>query len=316
MQRNIFKIFLNGLFIYLKNFVPLSRAMLFPVFGQIIGIVLILGPVYFYRELYLIKLTPEELQKNLLFIFLGLILMIIPGFIIFLKAFWDYMIVMVSLNTMVSDIVENKKPVNYKIHSGAIKLRTKDYIMLLFILMGIWLVLLSAPFVLLIGSALVLNKILSTIIFVLYFITSIALLGIISVYLSLSFQIFAFEAISPRKIIMQSYKMIENNFWRTVLLGLILFIITGAILPVIIQELIKQSPILPYLVQPFEAYANIMFEGSAIVEIINKYGMSIADLSRETALMSIGTALTMFALPLGSACFTLFYIDLKKKTTD
>lgn len=315
MQRNTFKLLLNGIVIYLRNFIPLSRAMLFPVFGQIIGVVLILGPVYFYRELYLIKLTADDLQKNLLFILFGLILMIIPGFIIFLKAFWDYMVVMVSLNTMASDIIRKKKPSSFKIHNDAVKIRSKDYIFLLFILMGIWLIFLAAPFVILFGSVMVLNKILSTIIFALSSLTCLALLAIVSVYLSLSFQIFAFEAISPRKIIMKSYEMIENNFWRTVLLGFLLFVLTGAVIPVIFQELIKHSPILSYIVIPFEAYAKILLNNPMILEIINKYGLTISVLSKETALMSVGTTITMFTLPLGSACFTLLYFDLKSKTT-
>lgn len=311
MKKNIFKIFLTGLLIFLKNILPLSRAMLFPVFGQVIGIALILAPVYFYREYYLVKLTPEELQRQLMFLFLGLIIMVIPGFIIFIKAFWEYMIVMVSLNTMVSDIVEKKPAHNFKVHAGAVKLRTKDYLILLFILMGVWLVLTLAPFVLLILSSLVLNKILSTIVFVLSMVACLAVLAIVSVYLCLSFQIFAFEAISPIGVVKKSYEMINGNFWRAVVLGLVLMILTGAIIPTVFIELIKMSPVADYLVAPFEAYAEILLQNTGLIEKIRESGYTVYGVSKEFAYMSAGTFLTMFLLPLGSACFTLFYFDIK-----
>ena len=200
MQRNILHIFFNGVIIYLKNFLPLSRAMLFPVFGQIIGIILILGPVYFYRQNYLLTLSLEELQKNLTFILLGLILMVVPGFVIFLKAFWDYMVVMVSLNTMISDIVEKKPAVSFKIHKDAVKLRSKDYLILLFILMGIWFLLLLVPFVLMIPAMKIFGQMFAIAVFVVSLLANLGMLAIISVYLCLCFQIFAFESISPINI--------------------------------------------------------------------------------------------------------------------
>jgi len=314
MQRNMLNIFFTGLGIYLKNFFPLSRAMLFPVLGQIIGIILILGQAQFYRQNYLLTLSPVELQKNLTFILLGLILMVVPGFIIFLKAFWDYMVVMVSLNTMVSDIVEKKPAASFKIHNGAVKLRTKDYLVLLFILMGIWFLLLLMPFVLMIPAMKIFGQMFAIAVFAVSLLANLGILAIISVYLCLCFQIFAFEAISPVNIIKKSYEMIDNkNFWRAVLLGFILFVVTGAVLPAIFGEIIKNSPLLGYLVLPFESYANILLQNTNLIETIQQYGLTVADISREFALMSVGTAATMFVLPLGSACFTLFYLDLKEK---
>lgn len=311
MKRNIFKIFFNGLLIYLQNFVPLSRAMLFPVFGQALGIFLILAPVYYYRQNYLSQLTPENLEKNLIYILLGLVVMVIPGFIIFLKAFWDYMIAMVSLNTMVQDIFEKKPSTHFKTHNAAVKLRTKDYVALLFILTGIWCLLPAIPFILLIITSGVLSKIFSTIIFGLSLITCIALLFILSVYLCLCLQIFAFEAISPRQIILKSYEMIDNNFWRTLVLGFLLLLATGIIAPLVIQELVRNSVILPYIVKPFRAYTDILLENPMIIQVIAKYGLTLGNIAKETAIMTVGTITTAILLPLGSACFSLLYFDIK-----
>ncbi len=313
MKKSVLKIFLHGLGIYLKNFIPLSRAMLFPVFGQIAGIFLILGPVYFYRQLYLIKLSPPELQKNLLFILFGLIIMVIPGFAIFIKAFWDYMIVMVSLNTMVSDIIRAKPPTGFKIHNDAIKLRTKDYIILLFMLMGLWLVFLAVPFVLLAAASFVLSTTFSVAIFMLSMITCLALLGIISIYLCLSFQVFAFEALGPLRVIIKSYEMIENNFWRAVGLGLILFVLTGVVIPLVFEELTRFSPFMDYLVIPFMSYASILTQNMPVIGELSRYGLTLAMLAEETALIALGTTITMFILPFGSACFTLLYFDIKER---
>ncbi|MFA6989446.1 MAG: hypothetical protein WC197_05190, partial [Candidatus Gastranaerophilaceae bacterium] len=46
----IFELLYNGIKLYFKNFMSLTECMLFPVFGQLIGIVLILIPVYFYSQ--------------------------------------------------------------------------------------------------------------------------------------------------------------------------------------------------------------------------------------------------------------------------
>jgi len=310
---NIFQIFFKGLILYLKKFLSFSRVMLFPVFGQVVGIFLILGPVYYYRREILADMPPEQIQQNTLFILLILILIVTPGFIIFLKAFWDYMIAMVSLNSMTAGILEKNSFGNFKSHNEEVKSRSGAYVVLLFILMGVWLVLLAAPFIVFILSFILLPKLISIVIFVLSSLVCLLILAVVSVYLSLSFQIFAFEDINPVGVIKKSFSMIKSNFWRVVVLGVLLFIITGVIAPFAIQVLAKNSPVLAYMAVPFNAYLDILSENPLVSGLIQELSYYIPDMGRELALSVIGIIVTAFILPLGSACFTLLYLDIKNK---
>ncbi len=311
--QNIFQIFLKGLMIYLTGILPFSRVMLFPVFGQVLGIILILGPVYFYRVNFIEKLPVEQLQENIIFIFLGLILIVIPGFIIFLKAFWEYMIAMVSLNTMAAGILEKSGMGNFKAHNNAVKARSKDYIILLFILMGVWLILMLVPFIVLALGFGFLNKVFSMMLFGLSIVVCSIILAVISVYLCLSFQVFAFEHISPVGVIKKSFSMIDKNFWRAVVLGVILSVLTGGIAPYALQLLVKNSPALGYLAAPFDSYLAILADNPIVATVIDKLEPYIPDIAGELALSTAGTLLTAFVLPLGSTCFTLLYLDINNK---
>ncbi len=306
----VVRILRKGISIYLKNFLPFSRTMLFPVFGQVLSVILILTPVYFYRQYFLSSPSHE----NPLFILAGLILIVIPGFNLLLKSFWDYMIAMVSLNTMTADIIGKNSFGDFKKHNNAVKLRVKDYAALLFIVMGIGFVLSLIPFVALIFSFVFLNKTFSIILFALSFIICMAALGVISVYLCLSFQVFAFESLTPVEIVKKSFFMMKNRFWQGIWLACLLFIFTGIIIPSIIQSLIGNSPFINYLVIPFDSYLNILSDNSIIAGIIQKAGSFIPNISREIALSSVGMIVTSFILPLGSACYTLLYFDIKKKS--
>lgn len=310
---NIFQLFFKGMLIYLGNIIPFSRAMIFPVFGQLVGIILILGPVYFYRQYFLLNIPVEQLQENIIFALLGMLLIIIPGFAIFLKAFWDYMVVMVSLNSMSAGILNRQRAGDFKYHNASVKEKSLDYITLLFILMAIWLVLLAIPFAVLVFGYSFLNKIFSTLLFMMCAVCCLIILGVLSVYLCLSFQIFAFEKIKPLEVLKQSFNMIKNNFWRTVTLGILLFILTGALIPFLIQLVLKNSPILTYISMPVESYINILSENPVVGVLTQQATNIIPDLASEITLSIVGAIATAFVLPLGSACFTLLYFDIKKR---
>jgi len=143
--KNIFGIIIEGTLIYLKNFIPLSRAMLFPIFGQLMGVILIFLPVYLLMENIHRKFSTEVISNNIILVLLALIILIIPGFFVFIKAFWEFTIAMVSLNSMVEEIVKIGPIKDFTVHNHLIKLRSKDYIILLLILALLWLIGLLLP---------------------------------------------------------------------------------------------------------------------------------------------------------------------------
>lgn len=304
----IFQIFCRGIGIYIANFFSFSRVMLFPVFGHVLGIVMIFAPVYFFRR-YLDTLPADELHHNIWGLLLCLVLMVVPGFIIFIKAFWEYMVAMVSLNTMVADVAQKGYFDDFNTHNKAVKQRSKEYIALLLLLTGIWAVLLIPFISLLTGSGSGVGGGLSAI----AVLTSGIALFVLSVWFCLSFQVFAFEKLYPIDTIKRSYNLVKNNFWRVVLLGILVNILAGGIIPAIAQAIASIEPIMNTLVIPFKSYYAIIASSPAILNAPPEIQAKLANIPADIALASVGTIVTAFVLPLGSACFALLYMDLKKR---
>ncbi|EKE04362.1 MAG: hypothetical protein ACD_20C00085G0019 [uncultured bacterium] len=314
---NIFQIIFEGFLIYIKNLIPLSRVMMFPVFGQLIGVFLILYPTYWLTQ-NSHQVFPSGINAgNVLQFFLLLIVVITPGFFIFLKAFWDYMVAMVSLNSMIASINKqgSLKLTEMKIQNQSVKLRSKDYILLVLVLSGIWLLALTLPAVILlsgINSATLFG-------FVALELAALFIVAIVSIYLSLSFQVFAFETISAIDVLKKSWRLVEGNFWRTFSLGIILFIITSAIVPPIFQILLDKTGMVAHAIPPVKAYTaallgNMTQMGSqpyfSLCSTPANPGVCITDISHTVVLTIAGGLITSLMLPLGSACYTFLYFDI------
>ncbi|MFH0702490.1 MAG: hypothetical protein V2B14_02990 [bacterium] len=309
---NIFQIFFKSCKIYLKNFIPLSKAMLFPVFGQLIGVILILYPTFIISKNLPKILSIEVITQNIILIYLGLLVITLPGFFVFTKAFWDYMIAMVSLNSMILNILKQGFLKDIQVHTRLIKLRSKEYIILLMLLSLIWLAGLLFPII----TTLILFKN-PVMVLALYFLSGLAL-AIISIYLSLSFQVFAFENISPVKMLKRSWELVEGNFWRIFLMIVATFIVTTMLIPVIFQAIIEKTPLMTLIIYPFKSYVALISDPGNISQILqstkmgilSKIGDPVFEISKILALSTVSIIITAFMLPFGSACFTLLYFDI------
>lgn len=321
---NIFKILLNGFKTYIRHFVTLSKIMMFPVFGQLIGICLILFPVCLISQAIPQHFSSISISNNLLLILLGIIAVTIPGFIIFLKAFWEYMVAMVSINSMVGNFIRNGDVKDVMIHAQAVKLKTKEYIALLLIISAIWVIGLALPFVVFIlQGSLKLAPIYAGALFTCLELLSIFVLFIVSVYLSLCYQVFAYENHSSIDTLKKSWRLIEGNFWRSLFLGGVLGLVTCVIVPAIFQSIIEKTALLSIIASPFKTYyAGLMGDSVSIGQIAeNLYKFQLisssADLldslATSSVLSIIGMIVTAFMLPLGSTCYTMLYFDIVTK---
>ncbi len=315
-KQNIFQIFFNGLKIYLKNFIPLTKGMIFPVFGQLVGIILVLSAAYFYTTNYVNTITPSI--TNVLLVFLGLIILTLPGFVIFAKAFWDYMLVMVSLNNLAENIIINGKLRDIRVHNQSVSLRSKEYVILLLMLTLLWLLAMVLPFLVFIFSSL--NSMIIMLSFIILETISIFMATLISIYLSLSFQIFAFEDISPIKVIKRSWELIEGNFWRTIILCVILFFTTNTIIPTIGRLFYENDFIINNFSVPVQKYLALLLNNQEITAAITDKMIQlnllpanqtiIEFLSKNITLLTIDVVLIAMLLPLGSVCYTILYRDI------
>lgn len=308
-ETGVFKIIFNSILIYLKNFAPLSKVMLFPVFGQLIGIALILYPTFWLSENFTGALENNFINNNIALLFMGLLLMIIPGFILFFKAFWEYLVVMVSLNSMIAEIKKQGSLKSFKTYNQIVKLRSGSYIVLISLLSLIWLIGLSLPVIIAPKSLLGSGTLADWLLLAGLELIAVFIIGIISIYLSLSYQVFAFENLSPLNTFKKSWRLVEGNFWRTFIVGCIMVAITGLLAPGIFQALIANTPLMPFTVSLFRPFVEILG-----ANFINKPDM-VYEISKNAASIAIATIVTAFMLPLGSAFYTLLYFDIVNRKT-
>ena len=282
---NVMKIFFSGIKIYFLNFNKFIKYMAFPVLGQIIGISIIFTAAYFFtlKVETITKISP--IFDNILFVFLLLLLIALPGFFIFCKAFWDYLISMLALNSMASNVIEGGTLDDISIHVDMARRRSFSYIILLLILSIIYAIG-SIPFFWVI-------------------------LAIVSVYLCLTFQVFALEEdATPIDAIGMSISFVKYNFGKTLLLMILLLISTYWLVPGLISWGFEAGNLAGFLSYPAEQFIKLLplADINSTLEIyhipLKLHSYSIA---KSIVLLVVSVAVTGFTLPLRSICCTILY---------
>ncbi len=317
--KNIFFIIFKSFLVYIKNILPLTRPMLFPIFGQVLGIGLILGPTYFITEYAQQHFSQAELIKNMWLFVLVIIISVIPGFFIFVKAFWELLVVTVSLNLMILELIKSGKLKSYDTYNNVVKLRTKDYIILLLILTLIWIIIPLVPFLLAVlgYAAGIGHMVVSISVLILSAITFI-LLCVISVYLSLSYQIFAFENLSAIETLKKSCNIVNQNFFRTLILATIVGIITGTLIPILAEDGLQKLNVINWLALPFKAFLQkLVNTPNFITNFISEVSQGSIklkeniDVAANLAFLStFKIVITLLLLPLGTCAYSLLYFDI------
>lgn len=288
---SVMKIFFNGVKLYFLNFEKFFKYMAFPIFGQIIGISLIFFASYIFTIHVSALTTKSPIFDNIPLVFLILILLTLPGFFIFCKAFWDYLIAMASLNSMASSLLEGAKLDDTGMHAELIKRRAGSYILFLLLLTVIFIIL-SIP--------------------VLW-----GLLVIASVYLALCFQVFALEEDKGAfDAIKTSVNLIKFNFMKTALLMIIVGIVTYWLVPGLISWGFETGNLAGFFSYPVEQYVKLLplNDFNAIISQAHiPYTLKSYDAAKSIVLAVVSFAVTGFSLPLRSICFTALYKEINKR---
>lgn len=297
----ILNIFKDGIVWYCKYMDVLLKYMLFPVFGQIIGLILIFTANYFFvvNIPNLIKQYP--ILDNIPLVFTLLLICVFPGFMVFCKAFYDYIIAMAALNLMVyvsRGEKMKKEPLDPKIHSDVLKNRLAKYIIFILILSVLLCIgsfpLLIIPFV------------------------------IVLVYLSLIFQVFMLEESStPLGVFKRSFELVKTNFGITCLLLGLSGLLTYWLLPNLIIWAFYKANAIDFLAYPIHKYLEIL----PVQELLNNFistvtgGLplempisininslfNIHDIACNIVCFVIGVSVVGLLLPMRSCWFTLLY---------
>lgn len=316
----VFNIISNGTRLYIQNLFILTTPVVAPVLGLFLGIFLMILPMYFLPQNYPSWAENLPILNELYMLLIIILISIAPGFIVFKMAFWNYMLKIVSLNSMVGDILKKKVIKHHTQYTKVIALRTKDYLLML----GIWLLMILMGLALPISLFLfdIEQTLLPYLLCGFEFLAGFLLI-ILSIYLSLSFQVFAFEtSFGPMQTLEESFKLVLNNFWRIVLLLLVLTIITNLLIPQLFVFLadalmLKNTIAIPFqimLENVFNSYDHLYTTMSQWpIFAFDSQNKFVLETSKMFSITIISSIISLLMLPLGSCFYTLFYFDAKKR---
>ena len=310
---NVFQIFFKSIWFFFRNFFAYSEVMIFPVGGQFLGMAMILLPAFIYNQNSTLILSAT---KNNIPLYLGILaLCVVPGFIVFFKAFWEYLICYVSLNTITVHIMSNNKKEEIQAYSNRVKNRKHDYTILLSVFALIWLIASLAPLSVL---ALNVDPAFKPIALIGLYIMIFCGVGVVSYYLSLSYQVFAFETLSVVSTLRRSMELVEKNFLRTVLLSLLVSIFVGSIMPELLNKLFQTSGLADTVIKPIESYVSLVVPNPRdLLKFFSFMKLATSNVNYEVAKMLLATLVSLFVsqflLPIGSIAYTLLYQDILKR---
>jgi hypothetical protein len=293
IKNSVWGIFTQGITLYFKNFNGFFKYMSFPVFGQILGIILILLASYFYAANLPKIIVPGGLFDNFSMIFLVLFLVTLPGLLILIKAFWDYLVAYGAINSMLDNMLKSGKLYDFHAHTEVITRR-------------------SGAFGWLWGILAILGIIA---LFPLFWVIA----GIMFIYFILVFQVFVFE---PEKSIFgcfqKSVTLIKGNFVRTLILAMLVGIFSYWAIPEVIKFLCNFLNITTLLAIPFDNFASqlpINNINALLAKTPTAYQINSLMISKFMVSQLLIYIVTSLTLPLRVICWGLWYKNLSKQET-
>ncbi len=292
MSVRVLQIFFRAIKLYVLNLPKFLRYMAFPVLGVLVGCAWNIGLSYW---LSVGTQTPDGdyvfLFNSPLITFLIFLILLVPGFFILCKAFYDYIVAMVALNSAALDLVATDtllKPV--RAYNSIIEYREKQYFLLILILSIAYSVLGFPP-----------------------------LLIAFVIYSCLVLQAFAADdRFSAIDALVRGFKIVPGNVWNTALLLLLLYLFTYIIVPEVIYWLLDAGNMTKDLNAPVIALINNMPLNELFLvpinTIIQNFGSSFAITAEMVAgavtKMTIISIVIGFTLPIRAIACTLWYKEL------
>ncbi len=281
---NVWRIFFEGLKIYCANAHKFLGYMAFPVLGQILGLFMIFGLTGIYTE----KLESAEVLPPPQTIVLMIALMVLPGVLLWAKAFWNYLVAYGAINSMTEGALTTGRVYDFKAHNQTVTKRFFPFV-LLWMLFGIFLVFAYIPFFWVIGL-------------------------ILFVYFALIFQVFSFEQASPFDCFIKSFQLIKGHFWVSAGLLLILFLFTYFLLPSGVSVVFAAVSVAAKMTAALLPWAEAL-PLDWVYLLLQKAGIVISPehIARVCNEGIIGMLVVGFTLPLRSICCVLWYKGLNEQ---
>lgn len=279
-NRSVWLIFFEGIKIFALNIHKFMLYMAFPVLGQILGIFLIFGLTFWFTQNMQDIAAKYDALNNMSSMITLIVVSVIPGVLILIKAFWDYLVAFVALNSMTEGYLNTGRVYDFKAHNSVATQKSFSFITIWF-LISIMTILGILP---------------------VFWIFA----GLFFVYFILVFQVFTFEnGLSPVGYFKRSMFLIKGKFGRTFLLMAILTIFTYVILVSGLGVLFDAFNWTNPLAKMFEAWAYTL-----PIDSLEQYGVTPSVIGTELVKQLIFFLAVGFSLPIRSICWTLWYNEL------
>lgn len=279
-NRSVWLIFFEGIKIFALNIHKFMLYMAFPVLGQILGIFLIFGLTFWFTQNMQDIAAKYDALNNMSSMITLIVVSVIPGVLILIKAFWDYLVAFVALNSMTEGYLNTGRVYDFKAHNSVATQKSFSFITIWFLI-----------------SVMTILGILPV-----FWIFA----GLFFVYFVLVFQVFTFEnGLSPVGYFKRSMFLIKGKFGRTFLLMAILTIFTYVILVSGLGVLFDAFNWTNPLAKMFEAWAYTL-----PIDPLEQYGVTPSVIGTELVKQLIFFLAIGFSLPIRSICWTLWYNEL------
>lgn len=279
-NRSVWLIFFEGIKIFALNIHKFMLYMAFPVLGQILGIFLIFGLTFWFTQNMQDIAARYDALNNMSSMITLIVVSVIPGVLILIKAFWDYLVAFVALNSMTEGYLNTGRVYDFKAHNSVATQKSFSFITIWFLI-----------------SVMTILGILPV-----FWIFA----GLFFVYFILVFQVFTFEnGLSPVGYFKRSMFLIKGKFGRTFLLMAILTIFTYVILVSGLGVLFDAFNWTNPLAKMFEAWAYTL-----PIDPLEQYGVTPSVIGTELVKQLIFFLAIGFSLPIRSICWTLWYNEL------
>ncbi|MCR5265431.1 MAG: hypothetical protein K6E29_02420 [Cyanobacteria bacterium RUI128] len=282
--KTIFEIFLQGVGLYATNIDRFVRYMLFPVLGQLAGLVLTTIIVYSFCEYKTVILSNVPILKNQLYMNIALGVILLPVIALWLKSIWDYIVAYAAVNSMTENMLKSQRVYDIPAHTMMVTRRPMSYI-------GLWIL----------YSGIILLSFVP--IFTVF-------CWILLIYYAFVFQIFIFEPeLTPVECFKKSSYYVRGSFGQTMLMIALIGGLTYIIFPQILLAFLDtvkavvslRDLILPYISVPSLDWINMVLSAMGLKQIMP------LQVSLFIVQFLIWIVIIQMLLPLRVICLCLWY---------
>lgn len=276
-KKSIWLVFFEGLKIYVLNIHKFLLYMAFPVLGQLVGLFLIFGLTFWFTQNIQEIAVKYPALSDISTMITLIVVAVVPGLLILVKAFWGYLVAFVALNSMTEGYMNTGRVYDFRAHNSVATQKIFSFIIIWF-LISIMSIISIIPLFTIIGA-------------------------ILFVYCCLVFQVFTFEnGLSPVGYFKRSLYLVKGNFGKTFSLMAILTVLTYCLFVQGFGVLFDAFNWTQGLEKMFEAWALTL-----PLELVEGFGVTPSLVGTVLVKSMLSFIVIGFTMPLRSICWTLWY---------